>query len=54
MPEEPPENVGFTTGNKTLLPSTMQVPVSAVSTIASEIKQTPMKKKTTTKIGVFR
>ena len=54
MPEEPPENVGFTTGNKTLLPSTMQVPVAAVSTIASEIKQTPMKKKTTTKIGVFR
>ena len=54
MPEEPPDNIGFTTGNKTLLPSTMQVPVAAVSTIASEIRQTPTAKKTTTKIGVFR
>ena len=39
MPEEPPDNVAFTTGNKTLLPTTVQVPISAVSTIASEIQQ---------------
>ena len=54
MPEEPPDNVGFTTGNKTILSDTIQVPVAAVSTIATEIQQTPTVKKTTKKIGVFR
>ena len=54
MPEEPPDNIGFTTGNKTVLPSTFQVPVSAVATIATEIEQTPSLTKSTTKLGVFR
>ena len=54
MPEEPPENVGFTTGNKTVLPSTFQVPVSAVATIATEIEQTPILPSSATKLGVFR
>ena len=54
MPEEPPENIGFTTGNKTVLPSTFQVPVSAVATIATEIEQTPAIQTSTTKLGVFR
>ena len=54
MPEEPPDNIGFTTGNKTVLPSTFQVPVSAVATIAAEVDQTPAITKSTTKLGVFR
>ena len=54
MPEEPPDNVGFTTANKTVLPSTFQVPVSAVATIATEIDQTPTLPTSTTKLGVFR
>ena len=54
IPEESPDNVAFAPGNKTVLPSTFQVPVSAVNTITAEIEQTTIPLKTTTKIGVLR
>ena len=54
LPEEPEENSSFTIGNKTVLPSTFEVPSGAVATIASEIQKVASPVKTTTKIGFNR
>ena len=54
MPPEPVENTSFTTGNKTVLNTTLQLPVSAVATIATQIQQAPVLKTNTIKIGKVR
>ena len=54
IPEEPEDNSSFTIGNKTVLPSTFDVPSSAVSTITSQVQQVPTPIKTTNKIGFNR
>ena len=54
LPEEEEDNVSFTTGNKTLLPSTFQVPSSALRTFVGEIESTPVRNPTTFNTGMKR
>lgn len=54
MPEEPPENTSFTTGNKTVLPATFDIPTVAVATITAQIQQTQIQKSNTMKLGKRR
>ena len=54
IPEEPEGNSSFSIGNKTVLPSTFEVPTAVVGTITSQIKQVASPIKTTNKIGLNR